>query len=196
MNSLMQQSTRLFFLLRTGPALRLPGMRVALGILLVGLAGCATGSFSMVATIAGGERIAVPVGPNGAEPAHADGVQVELASFSLNAEKNFVYTFEFSDAKRRALRGVRIEDVSDTKPFALVEDAQPVVPAGGRWRGESRPLAASEPGLSWIQTISNTLRVFRLTLTFADGRTLTLHQGSLYPAGSKGPLRQALGMKY
>lgn len=150
----------------------------------------------MVATIAGGERISVPLGPSGAEPASADGVQVVLASCNLDAEKHIVYSFEFSDARQRGLRSVRVEDVSDAAPFPLVEDVKPAVAAGGRWRGESRPLTASEPGVDWIRTISNTLRVFRLTLTFADGKTLTLHQGSFYPAGAKVALREALGMKY
>src|SRR5690349_10223154 len=85
------------------------------------LAGCASGGkLSMVATISTGEKIPVPLGPKGVEPTKQDGVQIEDAGFTLNAAKNLVYRFEFSDAKARALRSVRVEDVSDDAAVLLV----------------------------------------------------------------------------
>lgn len=150
----------------------------------------------MLATIAGGQKIRVPLTRGGAELVNEGGVQINSATFSLNADKKIVFLFEFTDGRKRALRSVRVEDVSDNAPAPLVEIVQPTLSATGQWRGESEPLALSDRRLGWMATLPNSLRVFRFTLTFSDGQTLVIHQGSLFPAPMKSAVRQTLGENY
>ena len=150
----------------------------------------------MLATIAGGQKIRVPLTRGGAELVNEGGVQITSATFALNADKKLAYAFAFNDSRKRALRSVRIDDVSDDAPALLVESAQPALSATGQWRGESEPLALSDRRLAWMATLPNSLRVFRFTLTFADGQTQVIHQGSLFPAPMKSAVRQMLGEKY
>jgi hypothetical protein len=150
----------------------------------------------MLAPIAGGEKVRVPLVRGGAEMTNEAGVQINTATFTLSPEKKIVYTFAFTDSRRRPLRSVRVEDVSDDIAVPLVEDAPPEASATGQWRGETTPIPSGDPRLGWLATISNTVRVYRFTLTFADGQTLVLHQGALYPAPLKSAVRQAFGQNY
>jgi hypothetical protein len=191
------------FMFRFAPVFPASWIRMAwalagVGILSVGLVGCATGggAVEMQATIAGGQKIRVPVSRNGAELVNAGGVQINTASFTLNPEKKIVFVFEFTDSRKRGLRSVRVEDVSDDAPALLVESAPPTLSAAGQWRGESEPLTLSDRRLAWMATLPNSLRVFRFTLTFSDGQTLVIHQGSLFPAPMKSAVRSALGQNY
>ena len=61
-----------------------------------------------------------------------DGVQINSANLTLNPNKKMVYVFEFTDHRNRALRSVRVEDVSDTVAIPLVDDAEPKLAAAGR----------------------------------------------------------------
>lgn len=150
----------------------------------------------MLATVSGGEKVRVRLDRSGAELANVGGVQIKRANFTLTPEKKFLFAFEFADTRKRPLRHVLVEDVSDAAPVSYVDDAQPKLSADGGWHGEAQPLDISDPRLSWMATISNTLRVFRFTLTFADGQTSIIHQGAFYPAGMKSAVRQAAGLKY
>ncbi len=173
-----------------------PTRLLSASLLLLGLAGCATGDIAMLAEIAGGEKIRVPFTKGGTEMTNLDGVQINTATFTLNPDKKILHVFEFTDSRNRPLRSVRVEDVSDATAVTLVEDAAPKSASGGRWRGEVPPVDLADSRLAWMATISNSLRVYRFTLTFADGRTLVLLQGSFYPAGMKAAVRQALGQNY
>jgi hypothetical protein len=150
----------------------------------------------MAATVAGGEKIRVPLGGKGVELTNEAGVQINTANFTLNADKKIIFVFEFTDTQKRALSRVRVEDESDEVATLLVDVAQPTLSATGQWRGETEPLEWNDPRLSWLATISNTLRVFRFALTFADGHTLVIHQGTLYPAVVKEAVRRSVGQNY
>lgn len=182
--------------LRWVPSHRIAGTAIALTFAGLGLVGCSTGDVVMMATIAGGEKIRVPLARGGPEMTNEAGVQINTANFTLNPEKKIVYIFEFTDSGKRALRSVRVEDVSDEVAVKLVEQESPKLLATGQWHGEAEPLELSDPRLNWMATISNSLRVFRFTLTFSDGRSQVLHQGALYTAPLKAAVRQALGQKY
>lgn len=163
--------------------------------LVLALGGCATGTISMLATIAGGQTVRIPIGRKGVEPTEEDGVRVESAIFTLNAEKKLTYVFELSEARKRVWQHVQVEDVSDAAPVVLVDDAQPEL-KNGHWRATSRPLGQSEPNLAWVATITNSVRVFRFTVTFADGKTLTLLQGEMFPDFIKAATRHEWGENY
>jgi hypothetical protein len=160
------------------------------------LAGCATGDFAMLAEIAGGEKVRVPFARGGPEMKNEDGVQITQASFTLSPEKKLRHVFVFTDRLRRPLRRVQVEDVADAAAVSLVDDAQPKPSATGEWRGEMPPVEWNDARVGWLATISNTLRVYRFTLTFADGRTQVLLQGAFYPAPLKAAVRQTVGQNY
>lgn len=138
----------------------------------------------------------MPVGPNGAALTREGGVQINAANFTVNPEKKFVYVFEFTVEGNRPLRHVRVEDVSDEPVVMLIDRADPTLSAAGLWHGESEPLSTGNGRLKWLATVSNSLRVVRVTLTFADGKTQVLHQGTLFPANIKSAVRQAMGQNY
>lgn len=169
----------------------------AAALLVAGLlAACATGDVAMLAEIAGGQKVRVPFGKGGPEMTTEDGVLINQATFTLNAEKKIFYVFSCTDSRNRALRRVQVEDVSDAAPLSLIDDAKPQLAAGGKWLGETPPLDWNDAKIKWLATISNSLRVYRFTLTFADGRTLVLLQGSFFPAPMKAAVRQTMGQNY
>ncbi len=161
--------------------------------------GCATGDIAMLATISGGEKIHVPLGRGGVVLTEEDGVKINIASLTPATEKNekkLLYAFMFTDSRKRALRSVKVEDVSDETPVVLVNDAAPKLTDAGEWRGSTEAFDLADPRVAWLVTIQNSVRVARFTLTFADGKTLVLLQGTLYPAPIKGAIRQMMGEKY
>ncbi len=160
------------------------------------MAGCATGDVAMLVTIVGGEKIRVPFGRGGVVLSAEDDVQINTANFTLTKDKKFDYTFEFTDSRKRALRRVLVEDVSDNAPVLFVDDAQPQLSAAGQWRGRLELPDLAEPRMGWVATISNSVRVFRFTLTFADGKTLVIHQGEFYPPAEKAAIRHLFGQNY
>jgi hypothetical protein len=89
-----------------------------------------------------------------------------------------------------------VDDVSDEAPVTLVDDPAPTLTAAGAWHHESEPFDLNAPHAKWLATISNSLRVYRFTLTFADGQTVVLHQGTLFTAAMKAGVRQAMGQNY
>ena len=124
------------------------------------------------------------------------GVRIDAANSTQSPDKKFAYHFAFTDTRKRALRQVRVEDVSDEKATLLLDQANPTLSARGQWIGDPEPLVPTDPRLTWLATVSDSVRVARFTLTFADGQTLTLLQGTLYPAGLKSAIRHAFGQNY
>lgn len=190
----------IFSSIQSGLLSKLGLVRCRQGALLlavaVAMAGCSTGGkTSMLVPVAGGGKVAVPLGKKGVEFTEANGVRIESASSTLDAEKKLVYNFAFRDAKARALRQVIVEDISDDSPTLLVEDNAPVLEEG-RWSGSSRGFTWGDPELRWLATISHTMRVYRFTITFADGEKLVLDQGSLYPNVLKSVIRHTWGETY
>ncbi|MEO5958585.1 MAG: hypothetical protein ABIZ49_08190 [Opitutaceae bacterium] len=169
---------------------------VTSGVLVALLAGCATGDVALLVPVVGGEKVRVPVARGGAQPTEIGGFEVKPPRFAPNDDKTrLIYSFEVSNRKRQALRSIRVEDVSDTKPHLLLEDAMPTL-ADGVWRGVSRPLAPSDEGLKWIYSIDNSARVFRFTIVTEDGRSVVANQGTLFPNVLKAAVRQTFGEKY
>ena len=149
----------------------------------------------MRTTIAGGQEVTIPLGSHGIEPARAEGLQVDFASCTLNNEKKLLYGFALSDSQGRTLRRIRVEDVSEDAPILLVDDAQPTF-KDKKWIGSSKPFEPSDPAVAWIATITNTLRVYRFTVTLPDGRDVVLLQGSMFLNPMKAAIRQMWGQNY
>lgn len=162
----------------------------------LGLGGCSTGDMAMLTTISGGEKLRVPLGVGGVVRTEEAGVKIDGCGLIEKPEKKLTYVFDFTDSRKRALRSVKVEDVADSAPIVLIEETNPTLTAAGLWHGELGPLNVTDPRLSWLATISNTLRVYRFTLTFADGKTQVLLQGTMYPQALKSAIRQKMGQNY
>lgn len=170
---------------------------VSLLALVGGLAGgCATGDFTMVVPIAGGEKAHVPLNKNGVPMTEEGDITITVATIQLNDDKKPIYNFGFKDSRHRPLAKVVVEDVSDEPVLTLVDDSAPKTTATGEWKTSTEAMDMSSVRLHWLQTISNSTRVFRFTLTFGDGQTQKLLQGMQIGAPAKAGLRKLLGENY
>lgn len=173
------------------------GLRGCLFLVPLGiLTGCQTGDFVYVATIAGGEKLHIPLGKSGVAMVKENGVQILHAGGDVDlTKKQLFYKFALSEENGRELRSVLVEDVSDETAVTLVEDLQPKL-AGRRWDGTSRFFDREDPAIKWVFYVADSFRVFRFTITFADGRKVVLHQGSRVPGWAKAAIRSTYGEKY
>lgn len=164
---------------------------------LLALAGCATGEYSMLVTVVGGEKVRVPLGRAGVAPTEEDGIRIESATILPTEDKKQVFLdFAFSDARSRGLQKVTVEDIADDATVLLVEDAKPEL-IKGRWHAVTPSYAsAAERPVKWLLQLDKSVRVYRFTLVFADGRKMTLNQGTIFPDGMKVTIRHMLGEKY
>jgi hypothetical protein len=165
--------------------------------LLVGSSGgCQTGEYAYVATIAGGEQLRIPLNKGGAVMAKEGSIQILHAGGDVEPNKHqFFYKFAFADSSGSELRSVLVEDVSDEKAVLLVEDLQPKL-VERRWDATSRFFNRDDEPIKWVFYVGDSFRVFRFTVTFADGRKIVLHQGSRVPAWAKAGIRSIFGEKY
>ncbi len=171
-------------------ARRPAGFALALAL----LAGCASTELSYSTRIAGGERLSFQFIDGRVMPAHADGLEVLPPQIGPDIPgKRVRYVFGI-DVKKdaSAMKSVRIDDVSDQSPVLLVEDSAPA-PRNGRWVGFSAFYDANAPETHWISYLDDSFRVYRLTVTRADGRTTVLYEGHMFPAFAKAMMRHMLG---
>jgi hypothetical protein len=175
--------------------------RVASALTLMGvlwvLAGCASKEFSYVTTVAGGEQLKFTFANGG--PVHAKAEGFEILDAAIQPEydaKKVFYGFRFSDAANgKSLQSLKVEDVSEAVPVLLLEETQPKV-VNRIWAARSGLFAADDPSLKWVTYVSDSVRVYRFTLTLTDGRKLVLHQPSMVPGWIKMSIRGMFGEKY
>jgi hypothetical protein len=170
---------------------------VAGAALLAGLGGCAAGAsgdFVALVPIVGGEKIRVPFKP--APLAKNAEMELLLATFDVQREaQTLTYRFELKLLHPLALKSVTVENVAGDEAVLLVKDESPVLNEQ-RWRGASAPVRQGDSRIAWLQTVENSILVYRFTLETAEGRRIVLLQPSPMPALLKPPLRQALGYNY
>ena len=109
-------------------------------------------------------------------------------------DKNLKYLFDLEDKNPVPAKAIVVEDVTDDHAIPMVEDLAPKF-TGGRWFGMSRLFTAEDPALGWVEHLDNSTRVFRFTVTAADGSKFTLDQAWIVPGWAKMGMRKALGMK-
>jgi len=167
------------------------------GALLVGSIGCVSKEFTYTATVAGGEELKFAVTNGGPAHARADGFEVLDAGLLPDfPAKSVYYNFRLSDAADgKSLRAIRVEDVTDATAEQVFEDLQPKL-VKRVWTGKSGALSADDPSLKWISYVSDSTRIYRFTLTLADGRKVVLHQLAMTPSWIKTKIREMFGQKY
>jgi hypothetical protein len=176
------------------PTSRIVFLRIIFGALVATLGGCVSKEYSYSTTVSGGERIRFTFANGRPAPAKAEGIQIIDAGLLPNpAEKKVFYGFHLiADSD---LKSVRVEDVSEEQPVLLYEDLSPKLEQR-RWKGTTKAFSADDPEIKWVFYIAETVRVFRFTVTMADGRTVVLHQAAMVPAWMKGVIRSMFGEKY
>jgi hypothetical protein len=145
-------------------------------------------------TIAGGETVRLPVERGDARPVETAEVKVQVAGFVADHEKQeIVYVFGFREKKGRTPRAVMVEDVTGSEAAVLVDDPAPRLSRDGYWTGKAAPQRKGNPWLAWLADAGDTFKIYRLTITTADGRKLVLFQATVFGTALKATFRQMLG---
>lgn len=165
-------------------------------MLALATAGCATGDYAYVTTVATGERIHIPLERGTPVPARKGDITIAFAALvpTVSANKELGYFFGLEDKNPTPPKSIRVEDISDEHPVLMGEDLDPKL-TNHRWSLKSRMFKGAEPEMLWIANVDNSMRVFRFTITAQDGTTTVLDQGWMVPGWAKAPMRQALGLK-
>jgi hypothetical protein len=164
------------------------------------LAGCdtpfAVSNTTILVPIAGGQKVEVTYGKNGPEMARKDGVQMEAASMDLSADKkHLVYLFKIAFKNGVVPQRLTIEDLTDDPAQTVVEDGAPSL-KDGHWVAVRVDRGPNDPTLAWIKTVDDSMRIYRTTVTLADGSQVVLDQPVSYPAYLKAAIRKAVGLDY
>jgi predicted GH43/DUF377 family glycosyl hydrolase len=167
--------------------------KLFLALLLVGLSGCASQTPSVRLLTSGGEKITVDLSRKGAVGPENKDLNVLGAAFLASPQqKKGIYAFALQLKSDVVLRGVKVEDVTETKARLMVDDTSPKV-TGRKWTWSSPPVAPDDSSLAWVQNIDESFRVYRFTIVLADGRQIVMHHTGYYPPFVKARMRVDLG---
>ena len=159
--------------------------------------GCATGDYAFVTTIASGQRIQIPLkngSPERAKKGNVTIMHAGLVPSGTPETKALNYLFGLEDRSPKPPTEVRVEDVTEDHAVLMVEDKNPTLKQNF-WSATSKLYSGSDPEMEWISHLDNSMRVFRFTITSADGTKTVLDQGWMVPGWAKVPMRTALGLK-
>jgi len=165
---------------------------------LVILAGCLApgmGSLSMNPTIAGGEKVRVDFDGKGQVilPENSD-IQMLSPVLRIDSKlKQARYGFGFVVKTNQAPKKIIVEDVSDETPVTWAVDTQPEL-KDRHWIWDTRFFEPTEKNLQWVYQLDGSVRIFRFTITTADGRTLVMYGATNYIAMVKTYYRMLLGI--
>ena len=173
-------------------------MKLLRQLLLLGVAAllgaCATESVQFrTFKIAGGVAVDLPMSNVGAMPVENDDIKIRLTGFVLDEDKREItYTFGFIEKKAAAPRSVRVEDVTGETAEILVIDTAPEITPSGYWQGNTMPRRNGDSSLGWLLDNADTYKVFRFSITTADGRPVVIYQAAMWPANAKPLIRTIL----
>jgi hypothetical protein len=175
-------------------------MKLLRHLLLIGVAAllgaCATRSVQLrTFKIAGGVAVDLPMTKAGAMPVESYDVKIRLTGFVLDEDKREItYTFAFIEKKAAVPRSVRVDDVTGETAEILVIDTAPEITPSGYWQGNTMPRRKGDSSLDWLSDNGDTYKVFRFSITTADGRPLVIYQAAMWPADAKPLIRTILNV--
>jgi hypothetical protein len=181
------------------PGARLsPVLLVAAVALAAILAGCDTpftvSNTTILVPIAGGEKVEVTFGRAGPVLVDKDGVRMEGAILDLSPDKKHViYAFKFLVKNGVAPKRVTVTDLTDDPAELLIDDRDPHL-QDRRWLAPRIPRDGHEPALAWLHTVDDSMRIYRLTVTLADGTVAVLDQPVSYPGFLKAAILKTIGV--
>jgi hypothetical protein len=107
--------------------------------------------------------------------------------------RNYVrWTFSIRPKTSDRFRSVLVEDVTGAQPATLVDDRAPEV-GELHWTGQSALIRATADQVPWLFYSAETVRVFRITVRFANGKTSALYQATRFTPKSKQDLLDLIG---
>ena len=171
--------------------------RLGLVLLFLPLAGCAvpmTSSNTYMVPIANGESMEISIKNGGLVLAEADGIHIlQVALNPSSDKKQIVYTFEFSAKSGLVPTHILIEDMTEAPVRTVAEDAAPKL-KDGHWKVDTPVLDPKDPAFEWLVQLDDTIRVYRFTITLADGRQIVLKQPQMFPVFMKQLIRVMIGI--
>lgn len=168
----------------------------ALGALLTGCdTPFAVSNTTILVPIAGGEKVEVTYGRAGPVMVLKNGVQIETSILDLSKDKkHLVYVFKFLVKNGATPRRVLVADLTDDPAELIVDDHAPQL-TNGHWVAERVDRdPRGDPTLAWLGTVDDSMRIYRFTVTLADGTVVVLDQPVSYPGYLKGAIRKASGV--
>lgn len=176
--------------------MRLPVVLAVLVPLLGLWSGCQTGDVIQKIPVAGGGFITIPLTRGGPKPGEGGGYKVSAAALHPGkSEREAFYTFGLMTDKQPDLRRVVVNDISDEKPWVLVDETDPKF-ENGQWKKDTEMLTPEDPRLQWIYQIPMALRVYQFKLTRTNGEEITFNHVVGYPPPIKAMMRMRWGEKY
>ena len=131
-------------------------------------------------------------------PGETDGYRVDRATIAPSREKREL-RYEFGLLATRPnpppIARIQVDDISDENVAPLIDDPQPKF-VHGQWAAVTDMIPAEDPRLQWVFQITRSLRVYRFTLTMADGRHVVFNQVTGFPPFLKTAVRKIWGEKY
>jgi hypothetical protein len=169
-------------------------VRIANGVALIILAGCA--SQSNVQTPGGSGTIQSQRSGGKLAPAENDRYAVtnaELGAIILDGQHYLRWSFALRIKQPVQLRSVRVEDVTNAPPISYIADQAPQAP-GGQWTGYSGAIEPNAAAIPWLYDNTASTRVFRITITDLNNQVSVLNQSVSYSPQSKKELRKSYGL--
>ena len=154
--------------------------------------GCATSSPHSSIGIAGGGSVNLEKSGTGFKRAENDRVRISDASLQpVNFDGNYYvrWTFTILPKKASELSNIRIEDVTGSSPFPLVNDVAPQQ-NGGSWKETAGLMEISSAGANWLADPRDSVRVFRFTISEPNGQSYVLYQGVQESRATKEAIRK------
>jgi hypothetical protein len=171
--------------------------RIGLVVLLLPLAACSvpmTSSNTYLVPIANGETMEISIKNGGLVLAEQDGIHIlQVALNPSSNKKDVVYTFEFSAKNGLVPTHVLIEDLTETPIKVVADDPAPKL-KDGHWKLDTPVLDPKDPTFEWLVQLDDTIRVYRFTITLADGRQVVLRQPQMFPVFMKQLIRVMTGI--
>lgn len=169
---------------------------VLMALVGFGAAGCATSEYRYSKVVSGGERLTFRMVKGRMDDMKVDEFEGRSPIILPDKDqKKISYAFGIHVASSTPPKHVRVEDVSDEQPILLLDDANPQL-VKAYWRGQSAWYGVDAPEINWVTFLGESVRVYRFTITAADGRTVVLHQAMVVPAFQKAMMRALLGKDY
>ena len=114
-----------------------------------------------------------------------------LQPVTLDTNYYLRWTFSMRPTQPIGLSSIRIDDVSGPLPIPLVNDVAPQL-ENGQWNEISGLMDLAAPGIQWLFEPGQTVRVFRLTFGWLDGRNDLLEQSVPYSEDAKKVMRATI----
>jgi hypothetical protein len=174
-------------------------LAVSLAALSLAASGCLMQpSYSIKVTTAEGIEMEVPLTAKVDINVSDDVIAVKnfrYVPLSKGSEKALGYYFELQFKHGAKPVSVVIDDVSEAPILNLVTDTAPKLVRTDSWEGTSGPYNTADSHVTWLATLDNGVRVYRITAKLPDGTTDVLRLPILMPSNTKAIFRAELGIK-